>query len=110
MLIKNYTSSRYLHPLIYIIQIQPPTTNYLPIRNSTKKTPFKKKYGWSEKKSYANFAYRHQANGKGCSLPIYRRIKLASPKRTKVFMLKFGLNGPIVVNSKKFNNTMSAMG
>jgi mono/diheme cytochrome c family protein len=32
-------------------------------------------------------------------------------KRTQsIHALKFGLNGPIVVNGKKFNNAMSAMG
>jgi hypothetical protein len=40
-----------------------------------------------------------------------RRIKLAYRKRTQsIHALKFGLNGPIVVNGKKFNNAMSAMG
>jgi mono/diheme cytochrome c family protein len=40
-----------------------------------------------------------------------RRIKLAYEKRTQsIHALKFGLNGPIVVNGKKFNNAMSAMG
>jgi hypothetical protein len=32
-------------------------------------------------------------------------------RRTQsIHALKFGLNGPIVVNGKKFNNAMSAMG
>jgi hypothetical protein len=36
---------------------------------------------------------------------------MAYRKRTQsIHALKFGLNGPIVVNGKKFNNAMSAMG
>jgi hypothetical protein len=63
------------------------------------------------KEVYANFAYNAiKQTEKGMALISHRRIKLA-PKRTQsIHALKFGLNGPIVVNGKKFNNAMSAMG
>jgi hypothetical protein len=63
-------------------------------------------------KVYANFAYNAiKQTEKGMALISHlRRIKLAYRKRTQsIHALKFGLNGP-VVNGKKFNNAMSAMG
>jgi hypothetical protein len=65
------------------------------------------------KEVYAIFAYNAiKQTEKGMALiSDLRRIKLAYRKRTQsIHALKFGLNGPIVVNGKKFNNAMSAMG
>jgi hypothetical protein len=64
------------------------------------------------KEVYADFAYNAiKQTEKGMVISDLRRIKLAYRKRTQsIHALKFGLNGPIVVNGKKFNNAMSAMG
>jgi hypothetical protein len=65
----------------------------------------------TEKKSMLIFAYNaiKQTERDGINFPP-RRIKLAYRRTQSIHALKFGLNGPIVVNGKKFNNAMSAMG
>jgi hypothetical protein len=112
LITKLHLESHYLHPLIYIIQIQPlvqQRTTFL-FRNS--KNNHYKKVWMTEKKSMLIFAYNAISKRKGMALISHlRRIKLAYRKRTQsIHALKFGLNGPIVVNGKKFNNAMSAMG
>ncbi|MFT7396115.1 MAG: mono/diheme cytochrome c family protein [Flavobacterium sp.] len=89
------------------------TMNYLPISEIQQKTPLQKSMA-DGKEIYADFCIQcHQANGKGdgINFPTLDGSNWLTEKRTQsIHALKFGLNGPIVVNGTKFNNAMSAMG
>ncbi|MEZ7507121.1 cytochrome c [Flavobacterium sp. Arc2] len=88
-------------------------TNYHPISQIQQQTPLQKSIA-DGKEVYADFCMQcHQANGKGdgASFPTLDGSNWLTEKRTQsIHAIKFGLNGPIVVNGKKFKSAMPPMG
>lgn len=88
-------------------------TNYLPILEIQQQTPLQKSIA-DGKEVYADFCMQcHQVNGKGdgVNFPTLDGSNWLTEKRTQsIHAIKFGLNGPIVVNGKKFKNAMPPMG
>jgi mono/diheme cytochrome c family protein len=66
----------------------------------------------TEKKSMLILHTMPSSKRKGMALisPLDGSNWLTEKRTQSIHALKFGLNGPIVVNGKKFNNAMSAMG
>jgi mono/diheme cytochrome c family protein len=66
------------------------------------------------KEIYIDFCIRcHGANGKGDALnipPLAGSDWLTKKRKQSLHAVKFGQNGEIVVNKKKFNNNMPPMG
>lgn len=66
------------------------------------------------KEIYADFCIQcHGANGKGDGKnfpPLDGSNWLTKKRKESIHAVKFGQNGEIVVNNKKFNNNMPAMG
>jgi mono/diheme cytochrome c family protein len=66
------------------------------------------------KEIYADFCIQcHGANGKGDGVkipPLAGSDWLTKKRKESLHAVKFGQNGEIVVNKKKFNNTMPTMG
>jgi mono/diheme cytochrome c family protein len=91
----------------------PTKTNYLPITSIQQQTALQKSIA-DGKEVYTAFCIQcHLPNGKGdgVNFPTLDGSNWLIEKRTQsIHALKFGLNGPIVVNGKKYNNAMSAMG
>ena len=77
------------------------------------KTPLAKSMA-KGKEVYADFCIRcHLANGKGDAKnfpPLDGSDWLANKKTQSIHAVKFGQTGEILVNGKKFNNTMPPMG
>jgi hypothetical protein len=86
LITKLHLESHYLHPLIYIIQIQPLVQQRTTFLFPKQKTPLQKVW-MTEKKSMLIFAYNAISKRKGMALISHlRRIKLAYRKEPKVFM------------------------
>ena len=66
------------------------------------------------KEIYADFCIQcHGANGKGDGIkipPLAGSDWLTKKRKESLHAVKFGQNGEIVVNNKKFNNNMPTMG
>lgn len=66
------------------------------------------------KEIYTDFCIQcHTANGKGDGVkipPLAGSDWLTKKRKQSIHAVKFGQNGEIVVNKKKFNNTMPPMG
>lgn len=66
------------------------------------------------KEIYADFCIQcHGANGKGDGVkipPLAGSDWLTKKRKESIHAVKFGQNGEIVVNNKKFNNNMPTMG
>ncbi|MGO4820077.1 MULTISPECIES: c-type cytochrome [unclassified Flavobacterium] len=77
------------------------------------KTPLQKSVE-NGKEVYTDFCMQcHMANGKGDTknFPNLAGSNWLTEKRAQsIHAVKFGLSGPIVVNAKKFNSAMPAMG
>jgi mono/diheme cytochrome c family protein len=100
----------------YLYYSNPSTSskmNYLPIYENQQQTPLQKSMS-NGKEVYADFCMQcHLPNGKGdgVNFPTLDGSNWLKEKRTQsIHALKFGLSGPIVVNGKKFNGAMPAMG
>jgi len=68
----------------------------------------------SGKEIYADFCIQcHGANGKGDGIkipPLAGSDWLTKKRKESLHAVKFGQNGEIIVNKKKFNNNMPTMG
>lgn len=65
------------------------------------------------KEIYQDFCVQcHLANGKGSAVipPLDNSNWLQNKRKESIHAVKFGQSGPIEVNGKKYNNTMSALG
>jgi mono/diheme cytochrome c family protein len=87
--------------------------NYQNITIAQEKTPLQKSIA-AGKEVYTDFCMQcHLATGKGdgVNFPTLDGSNWLSQKRTQsIHAVKYGINGPIVVNNKKFNSAMPAMG
>lgn len=86
-----------------------------PIYTKTKKVSVvEKNLQDSGKEIYTDFCIQcHMANGKGDGLnfpPLDGSNWLTKKRKESIYSVKFGQTGEIVVNNKKFNNTMPSMG
>lgn len=87
--------------------------NYHSFSREQEKTPLQKSIA-AGKEVYADFCMQcHQASGKGdgVNFPSLDGSNWLSEKRTQsIHAVKYGIRGPIVVDGKKFNSAMPAMG
>lgn len=91
-----------------------PKKNNLHFPKTNKIEVFEKNLQEPGKEIYADFCIQcHGANGKGDGLkipPLAGSDWLTKKRKESLHAVKFGQNGEIIVNKKKFNNTMPTMG
>ncbi|WPR72430.1 cytochrome c [Flavobacterium sp. NG2] len=89
------------------------STNYINLSSQQQKTELQKSINRG-KDIYADFCIQcHLANGKGDKLnfpPLDGSDWLIKKRKQSIHAVKYGQTGPIVVNGKKYNNTMPEMG